>query len=61
MLFFYDHFTTVSSIEREMDPSSHWEDVCLESAVITVTDHPATYLKDDWLTEEELVEKRCDL
>jgi hypothetical protein len=48
----YDQFTTVSSIEREMDPPSHWEYVCLESAVRIVTDYPATYLKDDWLTEE---------
>jgi hypothetical protein len=44
-----------------MDPPSHWEDLCLESAVIIVTDHPTTYLKDDWLTEEELEEKRRDL
>jgi hypothetical protein len=49
---FDDQFTTVSSIEREMDPPSHWEDLCLESAVRIVTDHPTTYLKDDWLTEE---------
>jgi hypothetical protein len=47
---FYDQFTTVSSIEREIDPPSHWEDLCLESAVRIVTDHPTTYLKDDWLT-----------
>jgi hypothetical protein len=26
-----------------------------------VTDHPTTYLKDDWLTEEELEEKSHDL
>jgi hypothetical protein len=44
----------VSSIEREMDPPSHWEYLCLESAVIIVTYYPETYLKDDWLTEEEL-------
>jgi hypothetical protein len=48
---FDDQFTNVSSIEREMDPSSHWEYLCLESAVRIVTDYPATYLKDDWLTE----------
>jgi hypothetical protein len=58
---FDDQFTTVSSIEREIDPLSHWEDVCLESAVRIVTDHPTTYLKDDWFTEEELEEKRRDL
>jgi hypothetical protein len=58
---FDDQFTTVSSIEREMDPPSHWGDLCLESAVRIVTDHPATYLKDDWLTEEELEEKHRDL
>jgi hypothetical protein len=48
---FDDQFTTVSSIERKMDPPSHWEDFCLESEVRIVTDHPTTYLKDDWLTE----------
>jgi hypothetical protein len=58
---FDGHFTTVSSIEREIDPPSHWEDLCLESAVRSVTDHPTTYLKDDWLTEEELEEKRNEL
>jgi hypothetical protein len=58
---FNDQFTTVSSIEREMDPPSHWEDLCLESAVRIVTDHSTTYLKDDWLTEEELEEKRRDM
>jgi hypothetical protein len=47
---FDDQFTTVSSIEREMDPQSHWEGLCLESAVRIVTDNPTTYLKDDWLT-----------
>jgi hypothetical protein len=26
---FDDQFTTVSSIERDMDPPSHWEDLCL--------------------------------
>jgi hypothetical protein len=61
MLFFNDQFTTVSSIDREIDPPSHWEDLCLESAVIIVTDHPTTYLKDDWLTKEELEENRRDL
>jgi hypothetical protein len=49
---FNDQFTTVSSIEREIDPPSHWEDLCLESAVRIMTYHPTTYLKDDWLTEE---------
>jgi hypothetical protein len=39
---FYDQFTTVSSIEREMDPPSHWEDVCLESAVRIVTGRKAS-------------------
>jgi hypothetical protein len=58
---FDDQFTTVSLIEREMDPPSHWGDLYLESAVRIVTDHPETYLKDDWLTEEELEEKRRDL
>jgi hypothetical protein len=58
---FDDQSTTVSSIEREMDPPSHWEDLCMESAVRIVTYHPTTYLKDDWLTEEELEEKRRDL
>jgi hypothetical protein len=58
---FDDQFTTVSSIEREIYPPSHWEDVCLESAVRIVTDHPKTYLKDDWLKKEELEEKRRDL
>jgi hypothetical protein len=51
----------VSSIESEIDPPSHWEGLCLESAVRIVNDHPKTYLKDDWLTEEELEEKRRDL
>jgi hypothetical protein len=55
---FYDQFTTVSSTERDIDPPSHWEALCLESSVRIATDHPATYLKDDWLTEEELEEKR---
>jgi hypothetical protein len=58
---FYYEFTTVYLIEREMDPPSHWEYLCMESAVRVVTDYPATYLKDDWLTEEELEEKRRDL
>jgi hypothetical protein len=58
---FYDQFTTVSSIEREIDPPSHWEHLWLESEVRIVNDHPTTYLKDDWLTEEELEEKLRDL
>jgi hypothetical protein len=58
---FYDQFINVSSIERDMDPPSHWEYLCLDSAVRIVTDHPETYLKDDWLTEEELEEKHRDL
>jgi hypothetical protein len=60
-VFLNDQFTTVSSIEREMDPPSHWEYLCLESAVRIVTGYPETYLKDDWPTEEELEEKFRDM
>jgi hypothetical protein len=60
-VFFNDQFTTVSSIEREMDPPSHWKYLCPESAVRIVTYYPETYLKDDWLTEEEFEEKRRGL
>jgi len=56
---FDDLFTTVSSIAREEEPPSHWEDLCLEQSVYIPQDATATsYLNDDWLTPEEREIKR---
>ena len=60
---FDDHFSTVTSVEREMDPPHHWAELCLENATYIPTDptdvgangdSTTMFLDDDWLTPEEL-------
>ena len=38
---FDDHFSTVSSVEREIDPPEHWADLCLEDLTYIPTDFNA--------------------
>ena len=63
---FDDYFSTVTSVEREMDPPEHWADLCLENATYIPTDPTdvgvngdptAVFLDDDWLTPEEIDHK----
>ena len=49
---FDDLFTTVPSIERENEPPSHWEDLCLEHTTMIPTDHPTT-LSHEWQSKED--------
>jgi hypothetical protein len=58
---FDDHFSIVSSVERETDPPEHWADLCLEQSTYIPTDDgehgaptSAFLLDDNWLTPEEL-------
>ena len=60
---FDDHFSTVTSVEREVDPSDHWAELCLKNATYNPTDptdvgangdSTAMFLDNDWLTPEEL-------
>ncbi len=54
---FDDHFSTVSSLEREIDPPDHWADLCLENTTYipleTPVDGRSLFLDDDWLTLDE--------
>lgn len=47
---FDDLFTTVHSIERENEPPSHWNDLCLENTELIPMDNPAP-LSPEWLSE----------
>jgi hypothetical protein len=62
---FDDEFSTVTSIEREHDPPSFWNELCLENTVFIpvdyTTDGPSTHLADDWLTPEERILKQREL
>jgi hypothetical protein len=58
---FYDLFSTVSSVDREHEPPDHWEDLCLESATQIRVEDPPEYISDEWLTREELDQKRLEL
>jgi hypothetical protein len=50
---FDDLFTTVPSIEREHEPPSHWEELCLDESIHIPVDNEPAFLHDDWLTTEE--------
>jgi hypothetical protein len=56
---FDDHFSTVSSVEREIDPPEHWADLCLEDSTYIPTEGNSddggapVFLDDDWLTPDE--------
>jgi hypothetical protein len=55
---FDDHFSTVSSVEREIDPPEHWAELCLENTTFIPTEVDETtptnlFLDDDWLTPDE--------
>jgi hypothetical protein len=50
---FDDLFTTVPSIEREHEPPSHWEELCLNEYIHIPVDNEPAFLHDDWLTTEE--------
>ena len=57
---FDDSFSTVPSLQRENDPPSFWNDLCLENTVYIPTDVPLKnghHLADDWLTESERSDK----
>jgi hypothetical protein len=58
---FDDLFTTVSSVDRDHAQPDHWEDLCLENSTQITVDNPPDYLADEWLTREELDEKRREL
>ena len=49
---FDDLFSTVTSVEREEDPPSHWNYLCLEQTEFIHVDAP-TPLSSDWLSEED--------
>ena len=58
---FDDLFTTVPSIEREEDPPSHWEDLCLENTLFISTD-PGLLMSEDQRTPGEIhSDRRSDL
>jgi hypothetical protein len=54
---FDDHFSTVTSLEREIDPPDHWADLCLENTtyipIEPTVDGTTHFLDDDWLTLDE--------
>jgi hypothetical protein len=57
---FNDSFSTVPSLQRENDPPSFWNDLCLENTVYIITDvtpENGLHLVDDWLTDSERTEK----
>ena len=47
---FDDLFSTVSSIEREEQPPSHWNDLCLDNTELIPMDNPPP-LSPEWLNE----------
>jgi hypothetical protein len=53
------YFSTVNSVEREIDPPEHWAELCLENSTFIPTDPgedgapTAVFLDDDWLTPDE--------
>ena len=59
---FDDHFSTVSSVERENDPPEHWAELCLENTTYIPNDTPETTadvplgsgsLDLDWLSPDD--------
>lgn len=62
---FDDEFSTVASLEREHDPPSFWNDLCLENAVYIPVEANAGntphQLIDDWLTPEERAVKQREI
>jgi hypothetical protein len=65
-MLFYDLFTTVPSIEREHEPPSHWDELCMDESVHIPVDNEPEFLHDDWLTPEEIerknwIEQRKDI
>ena len=58
-MIFNDTFTTVSSIPKDQDLPSFWNEIELETKSLQITLDPSvdTSLQDDWLTTEELKEK----
>jgi hypothetical protein len=50
---FDDLFTTVPSIEREHEPPSHWEELCLDESIHIPVDNETAFIHDDWITTEE--------
>jgi hypothetical protein len=58
---FDDSFSTVMSVTSEEEPPSFWNDLCLESDSvhrIPLETDASVHLPDDWLTSDELEEKR---
>jgi hypothetical protein len=61
---FDNHFSTVSSVEREINPPDHWADLYLEDTMSVPTNSSplsstcSIFLDDDWLTLEERELKR---
>jgi hypothetical protein len=57
---FDDSFSTVPSLQRENDPPSFWNDLCLENTIYIpteVTPEHGLHLADDWLTDSERADK----
>jgi hypothetical protein len=58
---FDDLFATVCSVDKGTEPPYHWEDLWLDNITQIILDDPPEFLDDEWLTREELDEKRGDL
>ena len=50
---FDDLFTTVPSIEREDEPPSHWEDLCLEQTTL-IPNETSSSLSHEWQSTEDV-------
>ena len=58
---FDDLFTTVASVERENNPPSHWNDLCLDQTEFIPIDTPVS-LSHEWLSETDTAqEDRTDV
>ena len=57
MAVFDDLFTTVASVERENDPPSHWNDLCLEQTEFIPIDIPVP-LSHEWLSETDTTQEK---
>jgi hypothetical protein len=56
----YDHFTTVSSIERETEPADQWKEIILENSCQILTDNKSSHLHNEWISPEKQEDKRRD-
>ena len=58
---FNDLFATVLSIEREDEPPSHWEDLCLENTTLIPTDTKSqSPLNSEWHSAKDTKKEHRD-